>query len=202
MVDQENGRDAAERLLHWDHEVHEAVKGQHDSGPVKLLGTLSDVGDQPQMRLLCGGVMLTGLIRADPRTLGAGLRMLLAHEIATAAKSAVKANVDRRRPRSAAGKHEERPSKGKRRDKEDTSFPSGHSAGAMAVACGFAAGYPEHRGPALLAASGVALAQIPRRAHYPTDVAAGLLIGVAAGGVANLIMRGAGIALGHLIRRV
>ncbi len=45
--------------------------------------------------------------------------------------------------------------------------------------------YPEHAAPAYAAAAGVALAQIPRCAHYPTDVGAGLAIGAAAEAVVD-----------------
>ena len=69
---------------------------------------------------------------------------------------------------------------GRKRSKEETSFPSGHSAGAIAVARAFAREYPEYRAPALGAAGLIALAQIPRCAHYPSDVGAGLAVGVAA----------------------
>ncbi|MET1083287.1 MAG: hypothetical protein ABWY12_09615, partial [Burkholderiales bacterium] len=46
-----------------------------------------------------------------------------------------------------------------------------------------------HRAVALLAGSSVALAQIPRCAHYPTDVGAGVAIGVAADGIVGLAWR-------------
>ena len=51
----------------------------------------------------------------------------------------------------------------------------------------FAREYPEHAAPAVSAAGLIALAQIPRCAHYPTDVAAGMAIGwVAEAAVASL----------------
>jgi len=70
-----------------------------------------------------------------------------------------------------------KPRKGRSRSKEETSFPSGHSAGAVAVAQAFARELPEYRGAALAGAGFIAVAQVPRGAHYPTDVAAGLAIG-------------------------
>jgi membrane-associated phospholipid phosphatase len=200
----ENGAQAAgEALLDVDHKIHEAVEQDRSSTVVKAAGKLSDVGDQPQLRLLCGGMIVLGVLRKDARMIAAGTRMLLAHELATAAKSAVKHRVHRRRPRSASGKHDEKPHAGHRSGKEDTSFPSGHSAGAMAVASAFSALYPEHRNPALIAAGAVALAQIPRCAHYPTDVGVGLTIGAAADGVIGLgwrLLRLASARLLHLPR--
>jgi undecaprenyl-diphosphatase len=107
--------------------------------------------------------------------------MLAAHTLATVAKNFVKHRVDRARPRSKhlEGKdHKLAP--GRSTAKEETSFPSGHSAGAAAVARAFVRDYPEHAPAAYAAAGAISLAQIPRCAHYPTDVGAGLAIGVAA----------------------
>lgn len=186
---------AGDVLLNIDHKVHEAAEQTRSSGVVKVIGTLSEIGDQPQLRLLCGGMIAAGLLRGDPRLLAAGARMLVAHEVATAVKSAIKRRIDRKRPRSANFKHEKKPRPGRRTDKEESSFPSGHSAGATAVAMAFSAAYPEHRTAATLAAGAVAIAQIPRCAHYPTDVGAGMAIGAASSGATTLMLRLAGAAL-------
>ena len=147
---------------------------------------VADLGDQPQLRTLSIALVAAGLAGGrrsgyGPRLVRAGLRMLIAHELATAAKSFVKRRVDRTRPRSLhlPGK-DHRIAPGTKREKEETSFPSGHSAGAMAVARAYARQYPEHSAPAHAAGAALALAQIPRCAHYPTDVGAGLAIGIAA----------------------
>ena len=73
--------------------------------------------------------------------------------------------------------HKMRP--GDNEAKEETSFPSGHSAGAASAARAFVREFPEHKAAAYAVAGGVALAQIPRCAHYPTDVGAGIAIGLA-----------------------
>jgi membrane-associated phospholipid phosphatase len=151
-----------------------------------LLDRLADLGDQPQLRALCAAAIAAGLAagrgsRFGPRLARAGLRMLIAHEAATFAKNFVKRRIDRTRPRSGADARKDRlPSPGRSRHKEETSFPSGHSAGSAAVARAFAREFPEHAGPAAGAAAALALVQIPRCAHYPSDVAAGLSIGLGA----------------------
>ena len=169
------------KLEKADLAVADAARPWAGTGPMKIVSFLSEVGDQPQMRLLCGAVIAAGLVRGDKRLAGTGLRMLAAHSLATFAKNLIKHRIDRTRPRSKhkPGK-DHHLSPGDSHAKEETSFPSGHSAGAAAVARAFVRDYPEHQAPAYAAAGAVALAQIPRCAHYPTDVGAGLAIGAAA----------------------
>ena len=175
-----DANDAAEAVQEADAAVVDAVEPIRKTAPVRLLSTLSEIGDQPQIRALSGALFATGLIRGDRRLMRAGVRMLASHELATALKNFVKHRVDRTRPRSrdeAADAHKMQP--GKHHSKEETSFPSGHSAGAASAARAFARELPDHAGAAYAIGAGVALAQIPRCAHYPTDVGAGLVIGIA-----------------------
>ena len=57
-----------------------------------------------------------------------------------------------------------------------------HATGALAVAVAqaFSREFPEYRIAARSAAALVGVAQIPRCAHYPTDVGVGAVIGLAA----------------------
>lgn len=171
-----------------DAAVSEAALPHRQAPLVRLLSFVGDAGDQPPMRVLCGAVIAAGLIAGSRRLTRAGTHMLLAHSVATEAKSLLKHNVDRTRPRSRRqGSDGHRFSAGDKGSKEEMSFPSGHSAGAVAVARAFARHYPEHEKAALAAAGVIALAQIPRCAHYPSDVAAGVAIGVAAEAVTTLL---------------
>jgi membrane-associated phospholipid phosphatase len=182
--------DPAKAALDADAVVAAKMRRQQDSPLVRALDFVADLGDQPPLRILCGSVIAVGLIGGDRRLAKAGLRMLAAHTLATVVKDVVKKRVDRTRPRSAAkpGK-DSKPRPGRQTAKEETSFPSGHSAGAAAVARAFARDYPEHALPAYGAAAAIALAQIPRCAHYPTDVGAGLAIGIAAEKAVDLAAR-------------
>jgi membrane-associated phospholipid phosphatase len=183
------GTDGAARkaLMDADKAAMEAVEPYRKSAAVRALSWASELGDQPQMLALCGGLLTLGLVRRDGRMARAGGRMIAAHLLATMVKNFVKHRVDRTRPRSTGdGRgHGIRP--GRSHAKEETSFPSGHGAGAAAVARAFARDYPEHRGAALAGAGFIALAQIPRCAHYPTDVGAGLAIGLAAEKAVDLL---------------
>jgi membrane-associated phospholipid phosphatase len=171
---------ARKALMDADRAATDAARPYRKSAAVRAISWVSELGDQPQLLALSGGLLAFGLARRDGRMARAGARMIAAHLLATMAKSFVKHRIDRTRPRSTGKGKDHEPSPGRSRAKEETSFPSGHSAGAVAVARAFARDYPEHRGAALAGAGFIALAQIPRRAHYPTDVAAGLAIGLAA----------------------
>jgi membrane-associated phospholipid phosphatase len=189
MTDKKPKDGIADALLNIDSEAREAAVPHKEDAPVKALSWYSEIGDQPQLRALSAGLIAAGALRRDQRMMRAGTRMLLAHELATLAKNFVKKRVDRTRPRSADDEEDQKAELGRSEEKEETSFPSGHSAGATAVAAAFAREYPEYKLPALAAGGLVALAQIPRCAHYPTDVGAGIAIGAAAEACVGLVWR-------------
>jgi membrane-associated phospholipid phosphatase len=101
-------------------------------------------------------------------------------------ENVVKTNIDRTRPRSADKGQAKRPQKGNHTAKEKTSFPSGHSAGAMAAARAVSREFPEYGAAAIGGATLVSASQVPRCAHYPTDVATGVLIGLITEVVTNV----------------
>ena len=180
MAEKKQKRSIADKALKVDSAALEAVEPYRDTAPVEALSWYSELGDQPQMLSLSGGVLALGLVRGDRRMIRAGGRMIAAHLLATWAKNFVKRRIDRTRPRNLEGAKGHKPRPGRNESKAETSFPSGHSAGAVAVARAFAREYPERSTPAYGAAGLIALAQIPRCAHYPTDVGAGIAIGLAA----------------------
>ena len=187
---QEPVKSVGELLLIADDEAHRLFKPYVNSPIVEALGILSKVGDQPELRLISGGLILAGTFAGSDRLVRVGARMMIAHEAATVAKHSLKTNIDRTRPRSATDKAEKKPKKGKHHTKELSSFPSGHSAGAIAAARAFSREYSEYEAFAVGAAALIALIQIPRCAHYPTDVAAGLAIGLAAEAGTNAAWNG------------
>lgn len=178
----------AEPVFEIDRRVRDLFLPYRETAPVKAIGWLSAAGDQAQLRILSSGTLVVGLLRRDHRMAAAGLRMLVAHEAATLAKKFVKGRVVRERPRSSGGKHPA-PRTGHDTSKEKSSFPSGHSAGATAVAQAFAAVYPERAGTARTAAAAVALGRLPGCSHYPTDIAAGAAIGAGAAGIVGAVFR-------------
>jgi len=79
-------------------------------------------------------------------------------------------------------------SSGHSRDADLRSFPSGHTAGALAVARAFSRDYPRYTKPLLAAAAVVGALQVPRRAHYPGDVLAGAVAGAVAEKIASFVI--------------
>lgn len=172
-------------LLDLDDRTHRFFEAYTDSAPMRVLDVLSKLGDQPELRIIACGLMIAGTFTGRARLVRAGARMIIAHEAATLAKSRVKTEIDRTRPRSARGRNEKKPRMGNRSAKEETSFPSGHSAGAIATARAFSREFPEY-GIAVMGGAGlIAASQIARTAHYPTDVAVGAAIGLAAEAVTS-----------------
>jgi membrane-associated phospholipid phosphatase len=170
-----------------DAAVARAVAPYEKTIVVRAISVIGKLGDQPPMLALSGAVLAAGIVRGDRRMARAGLRMIVAHLLATGAKNFVKHRIDRTRPKLLReGRYKMKP--GNHESKEQTSFPSGHSAGAIAVAGAFARDYPEHAAAAYGAAGAIALAQIPRCAHYPTDVAAGIAIGLGSQAAVNLVL--------------
>lgn len=162
-----------------------AVAPITDTPWMRALGTLSEISDQPQMRILCAGVIAWGLYRGDARLARAGVRMLAAHSVATGIKTLVKHRVDRTRPTLLVEEGVYDMAAGDSHEPEESSFPSGHTAGAVAVAAALAHDYPDAAVPAYAAAAAVALMQIPRCKHYPSDVGVGAVIGLAAAAGVN-----------------
>ncbi|WP_367890212.1 phosphatase PAP2 family protein [Sphingomonas zeae] len=103
--------------------------------------------------------------------------MLAAHTLATWAKSGIKAVINRRRPKDG---DDPRVRQGDSDRHEDNSFPSGHSAGAVAVGEAIARAYPDHAVAARSVALSVSAVQVPRGTHYAGDVLAGIAIGLIA----------------------
>lgn len=177
--------DAVETI---DREVAEAAAPIRDTPAIKAIGFVSELGDQPPMRVICAGLIGAGLLRRDRKLARAGVRMLLSHSLATWAKILIKHQIDRTRPKFLDEEADVGLKRGHDRGKEQSSFPSGHTAGAVAGAGTFAKDYPEHALPAWGASAAVAAAQVPRCMHYPSDLAAGAAIGLASAAVVNRLL--------------
>lgn len=178
-----------------------AAAKYRETAVVRAAGLYGGLADQPPLTALSLGMIGVGLARGDPPVARAGFRMLAAHAIGTAVKTVLKTYVDRTRPALLVDEGRYELAKGE--DSDDhrrTSFPSGHTVGAVAVARAWAREFPAHS-PAVNALAGLAaVAQIPRCAHFPTDVGAGAVIGVLAEAVAAAVVGAAEHALARATR--
>lgn len=145
---------------------------------IRSLGTLSEIADQPPLISACATVAAAGLLTGNRRLARAGARALFAELVATKLKSIVKHRFDRTRPHVVAEGRGYQAEPGHHDQSDMNSFPSGHTAGAVAVARAVARVYPAQAAPAYAIAAGVGVVQVPRSAHYPSDVAAGALVGL------------------------
>ncbi|EYD76294.1 putative integral membrane protein [Rubellimicrobium mesophilum DSM 19309] len=149
-----------------------AGEHRHDS-VVRAAGAMAKGADQPPMFTLASAVLGAGLAIGSPRAAEAGGRMLVALAVATAVKAAVKASVVRTRPNVLWDQGRYETGLWGPNEAPWNSFPSGHTANAVAVARAVGRVVPEAR-PALWALAAVAGGvQVPRGAHHPLDVAAG-----------------------------
>lgn len=155
--------------------------GRHRRHPViRVLGAMSEVADQAPSYAICGTVLAAGLAAGKPRLAEAGARMLASVLVAAALKSAVKASVSRTRPHKLLDEGHYDVEAGNSDDRDKHSFPSGHTAGAVAAARGWARACPDLIWPAYGTAAAIALVQVPRAKHYPADIAGGVVVGLAA----------------------
>ncbi|RYD34164.1 MAG: phosphatase PAP2 family protein [Verrucomicrobiaceae bacterium] len=171
-----------------DMAVARAVSPYRHTPVVRGISHFAKLGNQPPLMTVSTGVFGIGLLTGNKRLARAGLRMIAANSLALVAKNFVKERVDRTRPELLIreGRYEMRP--GTSNDHAQRSFPSGHSACATATARAFAREYPEYGQPAKAASSLVALSQVPRGTHYPTDVVAGSVIGFLAEWAVNKLL--------------
>lgn len=171
-----------------DVEIIEKLRPLLQKPAVRRLGKLGELGDEPPLLLISATLLVGGTLARKPPLQRAAIRMALAHLIAIGFKEWGKNNVDRSRPDEQLKEGRYHMAKGHSRDADLRSFPSGHTAGALAVARAFSRDYPRYTRPVLAAAAVIGALQVPRRAHYPGDVVAGGVAGAVAERIATFII--------------
>ncbi len=180
---------AAKKVARTDREItHDAASRRHTM-PVRLAAFLGEVADQPQLITASIGTIAAGVIGRRPDLVRGGARMLAAHLLATAAKSAIKHSIDRTRPAKALDDGAHRFDPGDSDDHDLNSFPSGHTAGAVAVARAAAREIDGIAAPAALSAGAIAAIQPVAGNHYLSDVIVGGAIGWAAEAIVDAVIR-------------
>lgn len=166
--------------------THKLAK--HRRNPLmKAIGFLSEVADQPPLVAASLGTLAIGLATRRGDLARGGARMLASHLVATGAKLAIKRQIDRTRPSAALDRGASRFEVGDTGGHDEKSFPSGHTAGAVAVALAASHDIDGAALPAALATGAVAAAQAPAGNHYLLDVVVGGAVGWAAEAVVSAV---------------
>jgi len=159
-----------------DQEISNAFAKNHSRFADRYLHAVTHLGGGYGQDL----VILTiagGYFGHDQRLLDTGVDALESSVFAAGIVTpAIKTAVGRARPIADLGRHSLHPF-----DKDlYQSFPSGHSTSAFAIATAIADRYDDHPAVPAIAytlATSIAFARVYDRAHFPSDVVAGALIG-------------------------
>lgn len=151
-----------------------------DHPGAKVAAFAGEILDQPPLFTVCGAVVAWGLLTGDRELARRGGHMLASAVVATWIKGGIKKIVARPRPNvlPEVGGHEVSlmgPDEG-----PWNSFPSGHTAGGMAVARAIARARPDLGLPAYAALATLVAARLPQGGHYPIDLLAGAVVGAVA----------------------
>ncbi|MCA2980698.1 MAG: phosphatase PAP2 family protein [Myxococcaceae bacterium] len=169
------------RLLAWDERVLVRVVRWQRPASVRLLRTLTHLGDTPVW-------LFVGLTLAAAGTAGTkllALRLGASAGLAALLAQAVKRLSRRRRPNAGIVGFVALV-----QNPDAFSFPSGHTAAAVAAAIAWAG---EGTGLGALAAGFAGLigcSRVALGAHYPLDVMAGALLGLGCGALARVLVVG------------
>jgi membrane-associated phospholipid phosphatase len=138
----------------------------------------SRLGSGAVLAGISGALLAIGMVSKQPVFRRAGLESLIAHAAVALTAQALKHLIGRPRPRMThGGGFQFGPSWETGLD----SFPSGHAAASFAVAAVLARYFPRAGWLLYGAASVVALSRVARGSHFPTDVLAGVGLGLVAG---------------------
>lgn len=178
---------AAKKIAKADQKATHRIAAAREHSAVRTAGFLAEVADQPQLITASLVTIGAGVATRRGDLIRGGSRMLAAHLVATGMKMLVKHQIDRTRPKKALADGGHRFEKGHSDDHLLNSFPSGHTAGAVAVARAASHEIDGAALPATVATGAVAAVQAPTGSHYLTDVLAGGAIGWAAEAVVGAV---------------
>ena len=181
-------RKEAANLERVDRKVARKTGHQRDSALMRAVGGIRELADQPPLIALSAATIAAGILLQKGQVTLTGIRMFASHWLATKAKTFIKHRIDRTRPFVMLDDGSYHARKGQSRAPRENSFPSGHTAGAVAIARAVARDFPATARIGYTAAAAAGAVQLPRGKHYLSDVLVGAAIGLIAEGVISLII--------------
>jgi hypothetical protein len=167
-------RKVARKAAQLDEELTLTAAQARHHPVTRAVAKLTELADQPPLIAASLGTFAIGLVAGRPDLARGGARMLASHLLAT-------------RPGPALDKGEAKFALGESGEHDETSFPSGHTAGAVAVARAASREIEGAAAPGAVATAAVAAAQAPAGNHYLSDVIAGAVIGWASEAVVSAV---------------
>jgi membrane-associated phospholipid phosphatase len=159
----------------------------HPAG--KAVAKAAKIGDQGPLYALSGVVVIVGLATRNRRLADSGVALLAALAMADVSKRVIKRLVRRTRPHVLLEEARYEADAGGSKRKPEQSFPSGHTAGSVAVARALSRNYPRSGRAAGVAALAIGISRIVKGAHWPLDVIGGAIIGLAAEAASDALLR-------------
>ncbi len=160
-------------LRDGDHRLTRRIAAWDSPAARGLLPAVEEAAEHTKLWWAAAVVMAAGGGRRGREAAAAGLLAMAWAELLS--NGVAKQLVERRRPPAEWIPH------GDVTDRPDSSsFPSGHTAAAVAFTAAVAPGWPWAGAACAVPTAMVAVERVHRGAHFPSDVAAGAVIGAAA----------------------
>jgi len=164
-------------LMAFDRPIMDFVQDNRSDTLGQIVDITNSFGEETGLLPLVGGSMALGLVFKNDKLKRAAVRSLGAVAIGQLTVEFLKAMTHRSRPRDNQGPYD---FGGAGWSSDNTSFPSGHSAGAWSVMTVFATEFKDTKIVPILAYSLAAMTSFSRvykNAHWVSDVTLGALVG-------------------------